>query len=196
VPTDRTDLSEVFLCRLNNYREEIMKTVCAWCDRIVTASAGADDGMASHGICEECWDRFFPNMGTPAFREYVDNLTAPVLVVDNSAGIVLANGKACSLLAKKPSEIEGKRCGEAIECPLAELAGGCGKTRQCKACIFRQTVLDTYVSTRSHYDIPADIVISTVAGVKNLHYLISTQRACDFVFLKITDAMDGESDKP
>lgn len=182
----------MFSSACEGFHEEAMKTICAWCNSVITASAGADDGGVSHGICGECWDRFLPCMESPAFRDYIETLTAPVLVVDNGAGIVLANSKACTLLAKTPSEIEGKRCGEAIECPLAELAGGCGKTSHCKICIFRQTLLDTYMSTRSHYDIPADLEISTAGGVKNLNYLISTQRAGDFVFLKITDATDGE----
>jgi hypothetical protein len=162
-----------------------MKTICAWCNKEISADSGQADGMISHGICLECQDYFFPPHGPRSFSEFLDLLPVPVLVVDDDVKLISTNKKARRLLAKKASKIRGLHLGDALECPYARLPGGCGKAVHCRSCTVRLTVHDTYMTGRSHYDVPAYQDICFDREVKNICFLISTEKSGEFVFLKI-----------
>jgi PAS domain-containing protein len=175
-----------------------MITICAWCNKEISADSGQPDGMISHGICLECQDYFFPLKGSRSFAEFLDLLPVPVLVVDDDVRIITANKKARRLLGKKTVRIKGLRFGEAIMCPYARLPGGCGQTVHCRSCTVRLTIHDTYTTGQSHYNVPAYQDICFDSKVKNISVLISTEKSGEFVFVKIHEIKGEkcEQEKP
>lgn len=165
-----------------------MIKVCSWCKKEITEETGQPDGRVSHGICRECKNYFYPCNGKPpTFAMFIDRLPAPVLVVDEDVKVVVANDKACVLLGKDRSEIEGKYGGEAVECIYARLPGGCGRTVHCKSCTLRLTVHDTFFTGLSHYDVPAYLDTVNPNKVGTSHFLITTVKSGEFVLLKICE---------
>ena len=167
-----------------------MITICAWCNKELSADSGQPDGLVSHGICLECQDYFFPPQGSRSFTEFIDLLPVPVIVVDDDARIIAVNKKARPLFGKKVRKIKGVRLGEAIVCPYARLPGGCGQTIHCRSCTVRLTIHDTYRTGQSHYDVPAYQDICFAREVKTVCFLISTEKSGEFVFLRIQEVKD------
>jgi PAS domain-containing protein len=162
-----------------------MKQICAWCNREISADSGQSDNEISHGICEECRDYFFPRDGPPTLGEFLDMLPVPVLVVDYEVKVISANDKALKLLGKESGKIAGMYAGEAVECPYARLAEGCGTTVHCRSCAIRLNVLDTYRTGQSHYDVPAYQDVSFSRRDKDISFFISTWKTGEFVLLRI-----------
>lgn len=170
-----------------------MKYVCAWCNREISAdSCGQSDNVISHGICEECRDYFFPRAGPPTLGEFLDMLPVPLLVVDYDVKVIAANDKALKLLGKEAGKIEGMYGGEAMECPYARLAEGCGTTVHCRSCAIRLNVLDTYTTGQSHYDVPAYQDVCFSKRDKNICFYISTWKTGEFVLLRIHEVKGKE----
>ncbi len=161
-----------------------MKKICAWCTKEIAADPDGSDKELSHGICTECRDYFFSPEGPPTFAAFLDQLAVPVLVVDDDVRVLAGNQLARRTFGRK---LEGLSGGEAIECPYARLPGGCGKQIHCKSCAIRLTVLDTYVTGQSHYDVPAYRDDCTGTSAKCICFLISTEKAGEYVFLKIVE---------
>lgn len=170
-----------------------MITICAWCNKQLSADSEQPEGMISHGICPDCQNYFFPPGGTRSFSEFLELLPIPILVVDDDVRLIGANKKASRLLGKNSGKIKGVHLGEAIECPYARLPGGCGQTVHCRSCTVRLTVHDTYTTGLSHYDVPAYQDICFASEVKNISFLITTEKSGDFVFLKIHEIKGEKS---
>lgn len=167
-----------------------MITICAWCNKEISADTGQPDGMISHGICLECQKYFFPTGGPRSIADFLDLLPVPVLVVDDDTRVIGANKRARRQLGMNAARIKGKHFGEAIECPFARLPGGCGHNVHCRSCTVRLTVHDTYTTGQSHYDVPAYQDICFAREVKNICFLISTEKSGEFVFLNIHEVKD------
>lgn len=172
-----------------------MKKVCAWCG-VELAPDAEGNGKVSHGICQQCRWYFFPPGGGRTFRRFLDLLPVPVVVVDDDVRVVVANSRACSLLGKEPAEIEGGYGGEALECAYARLPEGCGKTVHCRSCTVRLTVLDTFATGQSHYDVPACMDIRTAGGDTRVAFLITTEKSGELVLLKIVAARNEQTQGP
>ena len=170
-----------------------MITICAWCNKEISSDSRQPDGMISHGICMDCQDYFFPPHGHRTFTEFLNLLPFPILVVDDNLRLVAVNKKASLQLGKMAVKAKGLHFGEAIECPYARLPGGCGQTVHCRSCTVRLTAHDTYVTGQGHYNIPAYQDICFSSEVKNIRFLISTEKVGQFVLLKICKAMDKRS---
>lgn len=162
-----------------------MIKVCAWCTREISGGDDPTNSRVSHGICPDCRDHFFPSEGPPQLAEFLDKLSVPVLVVDNDVRVLAANEKASSLLGKEVDRVVGCLGGDAIECSYARLPGGCGKQIHCRSCTIRRTVLDTYETGASHFDVPACADILNGRTSSQVEFLISTAKSGDYVFLKI-----------
>lgn len=162
-----------------------MNSVCAWCKEELTVYPEQQGGTRSQGMCTACREFFFPRKGPPAFRKYLDRLAVPVLLVDDDCRVVIANERACSLLAKTRKDVEGHPSGEAFDCSNAGLPGGCGKTEACPECTVRQTLADTYVTGQCHENIVAALDIDAMRGGGHRRITISTWKAGEVVLLKI-----------
>jgi nitrogen-specific signal transduction histidine kinase len=79
----------------------------------------------------------------PFLREMMDCFPEPVVVLNQTRQIVLANDKMASLLQRTREEIIGSRPGEAVQCVYGSRAdSGCGTTRFCRVCGAVQSVLN------------------------------------------------------
>ena len=166
-----------------------MKKVCAWCKRELEALDDVDHEQRfpiTHGICEICAGNLLAQMGRPLY-DFLDNLDVPILLIESGPLICTANKHARKLLDKQLPEIEGRKGGEVIECAHAKRPEGCGNTVHCKSCTIRITVLETFATGSSFVRVPAYPDIQTVSGVKNMRFLITTEKVGDFVLLRIEE---------
>ena len=172
-----------------------MKKVCAWCRKEILPESVTEEEGISHGICETCRDYFFSPQGPPTFASFLDLLSVPVIVVDEEVKVAAANEKARQLLEKSAAEIKGIRFGDAIECPYARLPEGCGRSVHCRSCAVRKTVLDTYLTGQSHYDVPAYHDLCFHKKQRSINFSISTEKSGEFVYLRILEVKVGECDR-
>lgn len=163
-----------------------MKTVCAWCDKVMRTESldFHKDNIITHGICDDCaglmlWPK------RPEVMDFLDGLGAPVIVVDASGNACSANKQARTLLQKDLPDIEGLKGGVVFECAFAQLPEGCGNTIHCDGCTIRNTVMDTFMSGNSHLKTPAGLTRGTTDNHIELQFLISTEKVKDVVLLRI-----------
>lgn len=166
----------------------IMKRICAWCSKDLPL--GFDDSntrsLITHGICTECADSI-SSAGRRRIQEWLDTLAEPVFLVDDGGRIVSANTAAQHIVQKDQAEIENKLGGDVFECANALLPGGCGRTEHCKACTIRNTVMETLASGRGVKNVSAYQDIKTKDGVRQMRFLISTERVGKVVLLRVDD---------
>ena len=164
-----------------------MKKMCAWCQtemKMAPFSDKIDNSTISHWICEECASKLYAKLGLN-LESFLDRLSAPVLVVDEMSNIKTANSQARDILQKELPEIEGLSSGEVFECVHSKHPDGCGKTIHCDGCTIRNSVNDTYLSGRSHIEVPAYIDRGNPGDSKKVAYLISTEKLKEVVLLRI-----------
>jgi hypothetical protein len=171
-----------------------MKKVCAWCkaDLGETPSDVHPPDAITHGICETC-RRALVHPNRETLLSFLERLKVPLLLLDKNACVLSVNGTARLLLGKTLEEIENHLAGEVIECAHAREPGGCGKTIHCRSCTIRRTVTDTYTSGASHVRVPAYQDILTPWDVKQVRFLISTERVGGRVLLRIDERAEGGS---
>jgi hypothetical protein len=165
-----------------------MKKICAWCkkDLGTTRSRLIPHDSITHGICEECADEL---MATIVIRvpllDFLDNLDAPVVMMDGNCMVKIANSQALELLHKDLVDISGSAGGDVFECLHAKLPEGCGNTIHCDGCTIRNTVTDTYRTGESHMNIPAILRSGTRDNPQNISLLVSTEKVKEYVLLRI-----------
>ena len=171
-----------------------MKRVCAWCksDMGTTLSETSPEEIITHGICRQCKNKVFAPHRL-SLMDLLDGLEVPVLVVESLGNVESANKAARALLQKEPPEIEGF-LGDVFECVFAKLPERCGNTAHCAGCIIRNTVMDTFQSSRSHLKVQASLTRGT-ENDRSVQLLISTEKVRDFVLLRI-DQADNNQDTP
>ncbi len=148
--------------------------------------------VITHGICTECARKFFSELGTK-LGTYLDSLTAPVLVVDETGTVVTANRNARALFQKELPDIEHSKGGDVFERAYAKLPEGCGNTIHCSGCTIRRTVMDTFESGQSHLKKPAYLNSGTPEDCREIDLLISTEKVRDVVLLRI-DKVGGNKE--
>ncbi len=123
-----------------------MRVVCSFCHAFLRDVPGA--AGVSHGMCPSCAE-FFGRLweGMP-LGEYLDDLAAPVLVVDPEHRVLAANARMAEALGRDPRELRGALVGEAMACSHARLPEGCGKTIHCRECTIRREVAEVAASGR------------------------------------------------
>ncbi len=166
-----------------------MKKVCAWCKKEIEpdeSAAAGQNAPISHGVCPECVPKFFSFMGKP-MRDFLDEFSEPVFLVDATNRIISANGEGLGLLHKEPAEIEEKMAGDVFECPNAEEGEGCGKTIHCKACTIRNAVIDTAQTGEARLHIPAYADVHWFSKDKRAKFSISTEKVGQAVLLRVED---------
>jgi len=164
-----------------------MKRVCAWCGREMEPGQGGQNAPITHGICLSCMRRVL-NERSSSLPEFLENLEAPVIVVDAEAVVQEANLRAYALLDKDRTHVAGHRAGEIIECAYAHLPGGCGSSEHCRTgCVIRRSVTLTHSTGQAVEGIMAEQEIETPQGVRRQRFLISTERAGELVLLRIDE---------
>lgn len=162
-----------------------MKRICAWCRKeLGSAEATARlDACITHGICDECSAKIFEPKKTSLIN-FLDNLGAPVIVVDSNGNVASANTQAQQFLHKTLPELAGPP-GDIFECAFARYTEGCGNTVHCNGCAIRAAVLDTFHSGNSHLKTPVTLKRGTLEESRNIQFLISTEKVNNLVLLRI-----------
>ena len=160
-----------------------MKTVCSFCGAVIRQESGDEDGI-SHGICPACFDEFKTRYGFNA-KKFLELFDAPVLLVDDDARVMAANRLALTLADRSVEIMNGRFCGDVLACVNAILENGCGKTRLCPDCTFRNSVTETYTTGRPVTDRPATLCRRNGTGKENVSMLISTRKDGNAVLLRL-----------
>jgi len=165
-----------------------MKTLCAWCESEISSNLPSpDDAVISHGICPDCVDNIFFQLGGE-LHKYLDSLGSPVIVVDADGVVVTANKNARGMLNKEPAEIEGFLGGIVFECAYARLPGGCGRTEHCSGCTIRRAVMETFETGRPSLKHSVILNRNVDKGIREFRLLISTEKVGGHVLLRIDEA--------
>ncbi|MBW1636972.1 MAG: hypothetical protein JRJ68_11940 [Deltaproteobacteria bacterium] len=169
-----------------------MRRVCAWCKKNMGKLPLDTQARktVSHGMCEECANRIFAELGMES-RSFLDDLAAPVLVVDQSGKVLFANRLARILLKKDLEDIKDYQMGDVGQCMHANLPSGCGKTVHCGQCTIRATVMDTFQSGISKLEERAYINCGIPENYKKIDLLISTEKTNGIVLLRIDEVGRG-----
>jgi len=167
----------------------MMRVICCYCRKEIRTKPSELDGV-SHGVCDACLPLMVRELGQP-MQEYLDELQAPVLVVQDNARVISANAAARKLMSKEEIEICGELAGDVIGCRHAREPGGCGRTRRCRSCAIRQCVthtLDTGEACRK----TAYADIGLFNGDRRVRFLIETEKVNSFVRLTMYDVREAE----
>lgn len=170
----------------------IMETVCSWCGKDLEgggSGARGEEKDVSHGICAECANKIFAEIGMP-LDIFVEHLEAPVALVDSDVAIYSCNQKALKLLGKPFENVRSRRAGEVFDCAYAKM--GCGRDVHCSACAIRNSVSRTYKTGESCIRVPAVLKFDPDCDKpKKIDLYISTIKAGDVVLLRIEKALEA-----
>lgn len=164
-----------------------MNRVCVWCKREWAEEKAADQAAISGTACEDCRAELLQPQTAQSLADYLDRLDVPVLVMTDDVRVLGCNAPARALLGKSAAEMRGHLGGDVIECAYARLPGGCGNTEHCKACTIRHLVTGTHLTGESHRRVPAYQDIVLPSGVREMRYVVSTEKAGNFVLLRIDE---------
>ncbi len=138
-----------------------MRVICSYCRRVIQADPRARVTDVSHGMCEPC-GRYFERLwaGMPV-DEYLDELGAPVLLLDGEGRVVAMNGKLAELLGTDRKKCQGLNGGEVFACVHSRLPEGCGKTVHCRDCAVRRTVETVARTGKPEERVPAYLDVAS-----------------------------------
>lgn len=172
-----------------------MKKICAWCKKEIeeiTDPNTSTNFEITHGICRSCKDYFFNNRATK-MDKFLNQLDAPVLMVNPQGEVLLANNQALQFLDKDLAVVKDLRVGDVMECAYARLPGGCGGTRHCIACTIRNSIKLTHETGKSLNHVPAFLNHLDGQTAQSFEYLISTEKVAEVVLLRIDEVIDKSS---
>lgn len=170
-----------------------MKIICAWCEKEIgnkLDQAEASNFEISHGICGSCKDYFFSDQAR-TLDQFLNQLDAPVLMVNPQGEVVLANNQALQFLGKDLASVQGFMGGDVMECVYAKLPEGCGDTQHCVACTIRDNVMATFKTGKSLRRVPAFLNRLKRHSVHQIRFLVSTERVDEVVLLRIDEVIEG-----
>ena len=170
-----------------------MESNCTWCGKEIAPDQVRVSTLEAitHGVCNECLRKSFSKMGEE-LSSFIDSLTAPVVVVDDTGTVQTVNVRAQTLLLKTLPEVEGYSGGEVFECAYATLPEGCGNTVHCSGCTIRRAVMETARSGKSLLKTPAYLNQGTLDSYQCTDFLISTEKITGLVLLRIDRVSTGD----
>ncbi|MCL5269087.1 MAG: PAS domain-containing protein [bacterium] len=171
-----------------------MIAICAWCgfDMGTIGADGGGRGPITHGLCDSCHRKLIANY-TQSFRDFLDHLPVPILLLEPGVTVLTANRRARALLGKELPEIEGRRGGDVIECVHARTPEGCGQTIHCRGCAIRRTVTETFATGVSRMGVPTYPDIATRSGARRIRFRITTEKVNEFVLLRIDEVEPADA---
>ena len=164
-----------------------MSRICAWCKAELPTANGEPAHDITRCFCPACREQFSTPRTLKSLQQYLDEIGFPILVMDDDVRVLGFNERARSLLGPRLEGCPGRHGGDVLECAYARLPGGCGNTEHCKACAIRRTVANTYLTGDGQMNVPAYQDIVTPGGVREVRFLISTEKAGNFVLLRIDE---------
>ena len=160
-----------------------MKRICAWCKKQLPSSPDGGKRLVTHGLCQSCHRSILAEYGRP-LQEFLDELEAPLLLVDAHLVVLSGNRRAQEVLKKTLPKMKRRLCGEVIGCLNAKAPEGCGGTVHCKSCAIRRAVSRTYATGKSlRVDAYPDIEVDS--KLKHIQLRISTEKLGKVILLRI-----------
>ena len=168
-----------------------MKTVCAWCKKVMKEGSPSERDIISHGICENC-SKVVTNFNFTDLKTFLDTIKAPILLANENVTILSANEKAMQALGKSQNKLEHLLGGEVMDCKYSELPGGCGHTNKCTACTLRSAVEYTHKTGKPKTRVEAFQFKKQPDGYVRTKYTFSTQKIGENVLIRV----DGSEPSP
>jgi hypothetical protein len=173
-------------------RRRTLERICAWCGQSLGHSSDDEGGerVITHGICEACLAKMLEDRSY-SFRQFLEELAVPVLIMGEDREILEGNSRALAVLGKERRDILGHMSGDVTECAYSRLPGGCGHTPFChNGCVIRRSVDHTYNTGRAVSRALAvqQTMTDRDGETEERRFLISTERVGDVVFLRIEPA--------
>ena len=161
------------------------------CSRCETQIAGIDAvtlNPVTATLCPRCID-YFELQEVADICQYLENLPAPILVVDGGNVVRGANTLACKTVSKDLPHILNLRGGDVFECANAHLPGGCGRTVHCSGCTVRKAILDTLSTGKALSGVSVEVLQNVGGKDRRVPFKISTQRLSNCVLLQINEGL-------
>jgi len=171
-----------------------MDIICSYCKALIRTVESNLSGV-SHGVCRDCLPKLVKDLGQP-LSKFVDEMSAPILVIRGDTRIVAANAAARKLSREPLEELAGMLCGDVIGCLHSHEEGGCGRTVHCLSCAIRRSVAHTFETGEPCLDVPAFQDIGLLSGDKLVCFRISTEKKGDFVMLRIEQIEKASEGNP
>jgi PAS domain-containing protein len=167
-----------------------MTHICGWCATEMGSPTHSNStGAITQGVCQACMSRYLMKWSVRSrqreFQDFLDQLEAPVLVINSNGKVQTANTTALQMLGKEQPEIENRPGGEVFECIYAKEPEGCGGSVHCNGCSIRRHVMDTLHTGQPHHDSRVHLYQGTHQARKEVPINISTEKLSDFVLLRI-----------
>nr|WP_246559471.1 response regulator [Geoanaerobacter pelophilus] len=106
-----------------------------------------------------------------------ENAPFVMLLLDEDRKVRRVNAQACLLTGLAVSEMIDHRSGEALRCIHAlETSDGCGFSLNCRKCVIRTTVLDTFDTGQSHHQVETSLPLVIDNKEQSKTFLFSTIR--------------------
>lgn len=140
-----------------------MQLVCSYCRSPMGEQEPYEDTRISHGMCAGCAAHFQRQWRGLSLQEYLDELDAPILILDANRRVLAANRLTQGLLGRSTQDLRGLLPGEATECVHSRRPGGCGGTLHCRTCAIRKALLEARDTGRPVERVPARLERDDVA---------------------------------
>lgn len=163
--------------------------ICAWCG-ISLGTVEGDFNPAyhvTHGICATCGCAFFQAGDDIPAQEFLDRLTAPVLLVDAEGRTLAASGRARAILGAEFPPLAGLTGGAVIDCANAHNEEGCGGEVLCRSRVISRAVAETYETGRACVELPAYPDGQGGSEFKTPNLKITTEKVGGFVRLRVDE---------
>ncbi|MCF7875793.1 PAS domain S-box protein [Candidatus Bipolaricaulota bacterium] len=104
-----------------------------------------------------------------------ENAPLIMLLVDRERRVRKANGYVGKFVGSPVEDLLGNRGGEVLRCiHHLDDPRGCGFGPHCEDCRIRKTIMDTFETGKSHYQLEANLPILENEGKKEFTFLVST----------------------
>ncbi|MEJ5360285.1 MAG: PAS domain S-box protein [Desulfobacterales bacterium] len=118
-----------------------------------------------------------------------------LLLVDREVRIVRINRAGALRVGRRPEEIEGLDCGDALFCAHAARGPCCGGTPACPECAVRTLVARSFTTGETVENAPARLLLRANGGEKEFDALVSTARVTaderDLVLVSLVDVTEA-----
>lgn len=159
-----------------------MKLTCKWCKAEFDNEHGSEYPI-TNGLCSSC-SNFSQDAGS--IKAFIDLFEAPVLLLQsNPRQVRTANQKACALLMKDLSQIEGLSGGQVLDCVHAFTGAGCGIDINCKNCTTKNAVVETFATGKSFKGVSTVLDVSKNGEIQVYNLKISTERVGELALVRI-----------
>jgi len=161
-------------------------STCSRCHSVMPAVAA--EMPVTPDLCPQCVD-YLELREVADVCDYLENLPAPILVLDGDNAVRGANSEARKAVSLDLPEITKLRGGDVFECAHAQLPGGCGRTVHCSGCTIRKAIIETLRSGEPKSKISVEVVQRKDGQDRRVPFQISTQRLANCVLLQIEEGL-------